>query len=77
MSRPLRAVAGKVVQVRKHLTEVIMNWFSTHIVDIWAIVSGVVTVASVIVKLTPTSADDEAVGKAQKFIEILALNKRK
>ncbi len=54
-----------------------MNWFSTHLVDIWAIVSGVVTVASVIVKLTPTSADDEAIGKVAKFVELLALNKRK
>lgn len=54
-----------------------MSWFSTHLVDIWAIVSGVVTVASVIVKLTPGTGDDEAVSKAQRFIELLALNKRK
>lgn len=54
-----------------------MSWFSSHIVDIWAIVSGVITVASVIVKLTPGKQDDEAVGKAQRFIELLALNKRK
>lgn len=54
-----------------------MSWFSSHVADIWMVLSGVVTVASVIVKLTPGTGDDEAVGKAQRFIELLALNKRK
>lgn len=54
-----------------------MSWLSSNAMDIWSIVTGVVFVASLIVKITPGRGDDEAVGKAQRFLEILALNKRK
>ena len=35
-----------------------MDWISAHWVEIAAVVGGVVTVASVIVKMTPSVADD-------------------
>lgn len=54
-----------------------MSWFSSHIVDIWSVVSGIVTVASVIVRVTPGKADDQVVSGVQRFLEMLALNKRK
>lgn len=54
-----------------------MSWIVDNGASIWAIVSGVVTVASVIVRLTPGKADDAAVGKVARFLELLALNKRK
>lgn len=54
-----------------------MSWIVDNGASIWAIVSGVVTVASVIVRLTPSKADDEAIGRVARFLELIALNKRK
>lgn len=46
------------------------NW-----TDLWAIVSGVVTVASVVAKLTPNPKDDGVTDKLVKLVDIVALNK--
>lgn len=46
--------------------------------EIWQIIASVVTIASIIVKLTPTPRDDEILGKIKKFIsEFIALNPKK
>lgn len=38
------------------------------------IITTVVTVASIICALTPTPVDNKLLGKAYKFVELLALN---
>jgi hypothetical protein len=53
----------------------IIAWFQAHWVDIIAIYTGVVGVASIIVKLTPTLKDDTFLLSIIKFIaKYLALN---
>lgn len=52
----------------------IINWIVTHVSDLIAILTGVVTVASAIAALTPTPKDDTIVGKAYKVVDWLALN---
>ena len=49
---------------------VVANWTS-----VLAVISGTVTIASIIVKLTPTPADDAFVAKLIAFLKILSLNK--
>ena len=46
-----------------------MDWIMQHWKDILAIIGGIVTVASIVVKLTPTPKDD---GILKKIITILA-----
>jgi len=50
-----------------------MDYITKHWADIVAIVTGIVTVASIIVKLTPSTADDNVVSKIMQF---LAMNKK-
>jgi len=55
----------------------IVQWVQTHWVDILAIYAGIVTVASIIVKLTPSTADDAVLAKIVNFIgKFIALNKQ-
>jgi len=53
-----------------------MAWFMAHYSDIIAIITGLVTSASVIVKLTPTPQDDSVLAKVVGILEFLALNKK-
>lgn len=46
-----------------------MDWITAHWKDILAIIGGVVTISSIIVKLTPTPKDD---GVLKKIIVILS-----
>ena len=46
----------------------IYNWFIAHWADILAVYTGLVTVASIIVKWTPTLNDDNALLSVIKFI---------
>lgn len=46
----------------------IFNWFILHWQAIVAIYTGLVTVASIYVKLTPTLADDTALLKFTKWV---------
>lgn len=46
-----------------------MNW-----VSLLAIVTSVVTTASIIARMTPDTHDDELVDKALKFIQWLSIN---
>lgn len=50
-----------------------MEWIQAHWKDILAIIGGVVTVASIIVKLTPTQKDDGVLAKVIKVLAALGL----
>lgn len=50
-----------------------MDWIMQHWKDILAIVGGIVTTASIIVKLTPTQKDDTILAKIIKILSALGL----
>ena len=50
---------------------IVTNWDS-----IVAVITGLVTTASIIAKLTPTETDNKVVGYALKFVDFLALNNK-
>lgn len=50
-----------------------MEWITQHWKDILAIIGGVVTVCSLIVKLTPTQKDDNFLAKVIKVLAALGL----
>ena len=50
-----------------------INWIQANGKDILAIIGGVVTVASIIVKLTPTQKDDAVLAKVIKILAALSL----
>lgn len=54
-----------------------MEWIQTHWVDITAIIGGVVTIASIVAKLTPSKSDDVVVDKIISVINALALNPKR
>lgn len=54
-----------------------MDFITNHWNDILAVVGAVVSLATLIVGLTPTTKDDEILGKVVKFIELFSvLNKK-
>jgi len=53
-----------------------MEWLTANYGSVIAIVTGVVSVASLIAKLTPTEVDDAWVAKALKFVDFLAINNK-
>lgn len=50
-----------------------MEWITAHWKDVLAVIGGVVTVASLIVKLTPTQKDDTVLAKLIKILSVLGL----
>ncbi len=50
-----------------------MEWITQHGKDILAIIGAVVTVASLIVKLTPTQKDDDVLASVIKGLAALSL----
>lgn len=53
----------------------VIAWFQLHWVDVVSIYTGIVTVASIIVKLTPTLKDDTVLLSIIKFVgKYIALN---
>lgn len=50
-----------------------MTWIMEHWKDILAVIGGVVTTASIIVKLTPTQKDDTVLAKIIKILAALSL----
>lgn len=50
-----------------------MDWIMQHWKDILAVIGGIVTVASIIVKLTPTQKDDTVLAKIIKILSALGL----
>ena len=53
-----------------------MNWIIANWESVMAIVAGVISVASVIAKLTPTETDNVIVGKLLQIIDLLAINNK-
>lgn len=53
-----------------------MEWIIANWESVLIIVSGAISVASVIVKLTPTPKDDAILSKVIAFLKILSLNKK-
>lgn len=53
-----------------------MEWIIANWESILIIVSRAISVASVIVKLTPTPKDDAILSKVIAFLKILSLNKK-
>lgn len=50
-----------------------MEWITAHWTDILAWIGGVVSAASIIVKLTPTQKDDNVLAKIIKVLAALSL----
>ncbi|MBR4356223.1 MAG: hypothetical protein IKP96_06660 [Elusimicrobiaceae bacterium] len=50
-----------------------MQWIQIHAKDILAVIGAVVTAASLIVKLTPTPADDAVLSKIIHVLSALSL----
>lgn len=51
----------------------LINWCTQHWQDVLAIIGGVVSVATIIVKLTPTQKDDAVLGKIIAVLPALSL----
>ena len=52
----------------------IWNWITSNWTEIVAAVGGIVLAARIIVKLTPTPADDSALEKVVNFLKTLGLH---
>ena len=50
-----------------------MEWIQAHWKDVLAIIGGVVSVCSIIVKLTPTTKDDTILAKIIKLLAIFGI----
>lgn len=50
-----------------------MNWLAEHWNDILAWIGGIVSAASIIVKLTPTTKDDGIVDKTIKILDYVSI----
>lgn len=46
------------------------------VTDIWTLITSIVTVASIIVRITPTDADNQALAKVLRFLDIVSINKK-
>lgn len=51
----------------------VLSWLEAHWDDVLAIIGGVVTVASTIVKLTPTQKDDAVWAKVVAFLDFFSI----
>lgn len=54
-----------------------INWVNDHALEFWTVVASVVTIASVIVRFTPTKRDDSVFGIVMKILDALSLNPAK
>lgn len=52
-----------------------IDWFVTNWASVVAIVAGILSVASIVVKLTPTTKDDEFVAKVTEVFNTLSAKK--
>ena len=53
-----------------------MEWLANNWTDILLAITSIISGASIIVKMTPTTKDDVILAKIVKFLEIVALNKK-
>lgn len=54
-----------------------MEWFLAHYTEVFAAIGAVVTAASAIVALTPSTKDDEVLGKIIAFLERFSVFNKK
>lgn len=52
----------------------VLNWFTENKEQVIAVITGIVTVASIIATMTPNDSDNKIVAKANKVVSWLALN---
>lgn len=52
-----------------------LTWFQTNQEQIVQIATAVVTICSVVARITPTEVDNQIVNSALKFINLIALTK--
>lgn len=50
-----------------------MNWIVEHWKDVLAIIGGIVTVASLITKITPSQKDDNILAKIIKILAVIGI----
>ena len=50
-----------------------MNWIIEHFKDVLEIIGAVVSLATLIVALTPTQKDDNVLAKVIKFLSVIGL----
>jgi hypothetical protein len=53
-----------------------MEWITSNWEQIALAITGTISVASIIVKFTPTQKDDEFLGKIVKLLSVIAFNKK-
>lgn len=51
-----------------------MNWITENWVNLLATVTSVITLASVVTKMTPSTHDDDVVDGLLKFVQWLSIN---
>lgn len=57
--------------------QTLLDWLLAHwTTTVVVVIGGIITVASAIVKATPTKVDDGWLLKILKFMELLSLNKK-
>ena len=49
-----------------------MEWIATNWVNIMAVYGGIVALATAVVKVTPSTKDDEILGKIVKFLDFFS-----
>ena len=53
----------------------IIDWTAQNLGSLWVIGSSIITIASIIVKLTPTKKDDHWLQKTISLLSMISLNK--
>tara|TARA_R110000824_G_scaffold32372_1_gene104533 strand:+ start:69 stop:257 length:189 start_codon:yes stop_codon:yes gene_type:complete len=51
-----------------------LNWFNENKESLIALLTGIVTIASIVATMTPNDSDNKIVAKASKVVSWLALN---
>jgi len=46
------------------------------VTDIWTLITSIVTVASIVVRITPTDADNKALAKVLRVLDVVSINKQ-
>ena len=52
----------------------VLNWFTENKEQVIAVITGIVTVASIIATMTPNDSDNKIVAMANKVVSWMALN---
>lgn len=55
----------------------VIEWVKEHALELWGIWGAIITIASIVVKLTPSQKDDKIYNIIMKILNALALNPTK